>query len=291
MPNLHIVTDSCAHFTTANYAQRHPVTIVPNKITIAGKTYREGVDLSAEEAFRLMAHQPYAPQVQSPTVAEFAETYTRLLHHYDSIISIHPSREIYSSWQNARAAAQQVAAHNKIMVIDSQSISAAQGLLVQAAVKALEQQPTPDDLVRVLRGAAERLYLVIYVETMDYLATNQVMPPSQTILGSMLGLKPFLTIENGRLIPMEKVRTRVQAIERLVEYAVEFTDIDDAVILQPKPFMSDQTRMLQDRLSVEFPGRHFPYILYGPSLAALVGRDATGLVVLESEISSEDDEF
>jgi fatty acid-binding protein DegV len=92
-------------------------------------------------------------------------------------------------------------------------------------------------------------------------------------------------------MPMEKVRTRVQAIERLVEFAVEFTEIDDAVIVQHKPFLSEQTRMLQDRLTIEFPGRVFPHALYGPSLAALIGVDAMGLVVLERELDRIEDDF
>jgi fatty acid-binding protein DegV len=107
----------------------------------------------------------------------------------------------------------------------------------------------------------------------------------------MLQIKPFLAMEEGHLRPMEKVRTRVQAVERLVEFAVEFTEIEEAVILQPKAHVTEQTRMLQDRLAVEFPGRHFPHALYGPSLAALIGPDATGLVVLESEIDEDEDDF
>jgi fatty acid-binding protein DegV len=119
---------------------------------------------------------------------------------------------------------------------------------------------------------------------MDYLMQNKIMEASHSILGTMLGVKPVLTIEHGRLSAMEKVRTRIQAIERLVEFAIEFTNVDDAMIVQHKPFLTEQTRMLQDRLAIEFPGRTFPYMLYGPSLAALIGVDAIGLVMLEHEI-------
>jgi DegV family protein with EDD domain len=289
MQNVHIVTDSCAHFANAHFVHQHPVTIVPNRITIAGKTYREGVDLSAEDAFRLMAHQSTPPVVQSPTEADYLEVYTRLARTSDAIISIHATREMYPSWARAKNAAQQLAG-TKIMVIDSQTLSAGQGMLIRVAVKAIEEMDNVDDVVREIRGAVERTYSVYYVETMNYLLQNKIMSPSHTILGAMMGIKPFLTIEDGRLTPMEKVRTRIQAVERLVEFAIEFTDIDDAVILQHKPYMSEQTRMLQDRLAVEFPGRHFPYALYGPSLAALIGTDATGLVVLETELAGEDDD-
>jgi len=291
MQHVQIVTDSCAHFTNPHFVQQHPVTVVPNKITIAGKTYREGVDLSAEEAFRLMAQQPQAPEVESPTEADFVEVYTRLARSCEAIISIHASRELLPSWQRARRAAQQVAGQCPIAVIDSQTLSAAQGMLVRVAVRAVEEQPTLDDIERVIRGAVERIYSVYYIENMGFLAQNKFMSQSHTILGAMLGIKPLLTVEEGRLRPMEKVRTRIQAIEHLVNFAVEFDSVEDALIVQHKPFMSEQTRMLQERLAVEFPGRHFPYGMYGPSLAAWIGIDATGLIVLESEIDRVDDDY
>jgi DegV family protein with EDD domain len=289
MPNVHIVTDSSAHFANAHFVNQQPITVVSNRITIAGRQYREGVDLSAEEAFRLLAHQPYAPAVTPPQAGEYLEVYQRLARNCDAILSIHASREMYGNWHNAKEAAQQLGGSCKIMVIDSQTFSAGLGMLVRLASKALAQDTPFDEVVRIVRGAVERCYSVFYAETTDYLLQNRVLSASHTILGAILGVKPFLAVEEGRLKPMEKVRTRIHAVERLVEFAVEFTDIDDALILQHKPFVSEQTRMLQERLAVEFPGRHFPHTMYGPSLAALVGIEATGLVILESETRIEDD--
>lgn len=283
MPKIHIVTDSCAHFANPHFVQQNPVTVVPNKIEIGGKVYREGVDLSAEEALTLISRQQTAPKVTAPTVAEYAEVYTRLGHHYDAIISIHASREIYPSWNNARIAAQPLMGHSEIIVIDSQMLCVAQGMLVRAAVRTLQQEDKLEDIVRQVRGAIDRIYVMYCVESVDFLLQNNIMTPSHSILGAMLGIKPFLTIEGGHLIPVEKVKTRAQVIERLVEFAVEFTDIEETVILQHKASISEQARALQDRLTQEFPRRLFPFSLYGASMAALIGADATGVVILESE--------
>ena len=275
---IHVVTDSCAH------GELPPdITVVPNTITMEGKSYREGIDLSAEEALRLFAQQAYAPLVHAPTQEQYLEVYDRLTHEYDAILSIHASREIFSSWQNARAAAQQLAGRCEIIVIDSRTLSAGQAILVRLAARTLAEDVGIDETVRILRGAIERIYSVYYVETTDFLMQNRVMTPAHSILGMMLSLKPVLTIEEGQLVPMEKVRTRVQAIERLVEFATEFTSFEDAMIVQHKLNGSEQSRLLVDRLGVDFPDRHFPHTLYGASLAALIGADATGLVVLENE--------
>jgi fatty acid-binding protein DegV len=90
------------------------------------------------------------------------------------------------------------------------------------------------------------------------------------------------------LIPMEKVRTQVQAVDKLVEFVTEFSVIERLVILQNTLYSTEQTRLLRDRLAAEFPGRYFPAMLYGPSLAALIGADATGIVIYEGIETEED---
>lgn len=290
MHNVQIVTDSSAHFTHPQIVGQYAITIVPNLITIAGRTYREGVDLSPDEAMRLLAHQTQAPVVQAPTEADFHAVFARLSRISQTIVSVHPSREMSPSWHRARNAAAQVAGQTKIAVIDSRSLSAGQAMLVRLAARAAEELDTLDDIERAVRGAAERIYATFYVENMnEFLTDNALISESHAILGGMLGVKPLFAIEDGHLRPMEKVRTRLQAVERLVEFAVEFTEIEDAVILQPKAHVTEATRMLQDRLALEFPGRHFPHAIYGPSLAALIGTDATGLVILEREYNEDDD--
>jgi DegV family protein with EDD domain len=291
MPNIHIVTDSCALYAGAALDDPERVTVVPGLLHLGAQTYREGCDLTAEDAMRLMKQETFPPHVVSPTVAQFLEVYNRLIGSCDAIISIHPSRLLYPNWENARAAMRQVASYCPIEVVDSQTISAGQAMLVRLAQRVITEGLSFEEVVRKVRGASERVYSVYYVDSVDMLLQNKIVSSSHAILGAMLGIKPFLTIEEGALRMIEKVRTRTQAVERLVEYVVEFIDIEDAIILQNKPYLSDQTRMIQDRLALEFPDHHFPYAVYGPSLAALIGVDATGLVVLEREMEAFDDDF
>ena len=281
--NIQIVTDSCAHGQLPA-----GITIVPNTLSLQGKSYREGVDLGAEEALKLFSHQPYAPLIHVPTQEEYLAVYERLARNTDAILSIHASREILPSWQNARAAAKQMAGRCQIEVIDSRTISAGQGILIRLAERSLTSGKSFDETVRILRGAVERIYSVYYVESTEFLMQNQIMSPSHSILGMMLNLKPVLTVEEGRLAPMEKVKTRTQAIDRIAEFAVEFLSFDDAVVVQHRAGGNDPSRMLYDRLNADFPNHQFPNTLYGASLAALIGTEATGLAILESEESEND---
>ncbi|MBK8021388.1 MAG: DegV family protein [Chloroflexi bacterium] len=289
MLNLHIVTDSFAQF--AEESPPPNVTVLPNLLTINGRTYREGIDISVEEAFRLRSQGAQKASVTPPTSADLSAAYERLGRDYDAIVSIHGSREMFDSWQNAQIAAQSFPGATGWRWSISQTLSAAQGMLVKLAAREAAQQNSLDDIVRILRGAIEQLYMVFFVETIDTLLHHRILPPSQTVLGAMLNIKPILSVENGKLIAIEKVRTRAQAVERLAEFVVEFTDIADAVIIQHRTNQTEQTRMLQERLQTEFPLVKFPYTMYGASLAALIGLDATGLAVLENPGTRIDDGF
>lgn len=291
MPNIHIVTDSGARFSNPRLIKHYPVTILPNILEIGGQQYKEDIDLSTEEALQLIATQKTPPRVIPPSENDYAELFAKLSYHYDAVISIHPSREISESWQNGKRAAQQVSGKCEIAIVDSQSLCAGQGMLVRVAARAAQEQKTVEDIIQTVRGAVERIYSVYYLSDLDYLRLNEIMKPSHAILSTRLKIKPFVSLEEGELIVIEKVRTRQQAIERLVEFLVEFIELDDAVILQHRKNISEETRLLQDRLSVEFPGQHFPYTMYSGTMAGLLGTTAIGIAVLEKIVDDLDYDF
>jgi DegV family protein with EDD domain len=288
MTDFHIVTDSCANLPDPTLLERFPITVVPNRIKIGDRVFREGVDLEPAEAIRLIASHPAPPIVIPPSEADFVHVYSQVSRTSDAILSIHASREMSRCWSNARQASQQLSG-SRIAVIDSQTLDMGQGLLVQAAAYLAARITDFEELIRQVRGKVESIYSIYYTETVDYLVYNQIMTESHGILGAMLNIKPCLTIENGKLIPIEKVRTRQQAIERLHEFIVEFDDLQDAVILQAVKGLTEQAQMLRERLSIDFPEREFPVFVYNASLAAMIGPDATGLVILEDIHEGNDD--
>jgi DegV family protein with EDD domain len=284
MQNIHIVTDSGARFSNPHLLKYYPVTILPNTIEINGKPYKEDVDISAEDALQLMKTQAQPPKVIPPSESDYAELFAKLSHHYDCIISIHPSRELSESWQNARRASQQVSNNCEIAVIDSQSLCAGQGMLVRVAIRAAKEAQTIEDVIQAVRGAVKRIYSMYYVDDSGYLSHNNIMKASHAILSTRLKIKPFISVEEGQLIVIAKVQSQSQAIDRLVEFLVEFIALEDSVILQHHPTISEETRLLQDRLSSEFPGQHFPYTMYSATMASYLGTTATGFAVLEEEV-------
>jgi fatty acid-binding protein DegV len=99
----------------------------------------------------------------------------------------------------------------------------------------------------------------------------------------MLGIVPFITIEDGYLIPMEKVRSRMRAVEKLIEFISEFSGLTHLGLIQPGVQETEETQAILDRLRVIYPSTPFTISSYGLTLSAFVGLDCLGAVVLETE--------
>jgi DegV family protein with EDD domain len=282
---VRIVTDSNAYFTDPDFARQHDVTVLPLHIRVGERVFSE-TDLTTEQLFQRVTDGKL-PAVEPPSPEAFAAAFEALARTTDKIVSIHFSDKLSGVAHNARVGASALLGRCQIHVIDSQSASIGLGGLVELAARAAARGASLDEIVKAVRGQIPRLYGVFFTERMEYLARAQHVGTAHALLGEMLGIRPCLALEEGDLIPMEKVRTRQQAIEKLVEFVVEFTDIERCAILQPSPRASADTPLLLEQLAVEFPGRRWPIIAYGPSLAALLGPDAMGVLIHEG--GAEDD--
>lgn len=282
MGKVRIVTDSSAHFLHAETVTRYNVQVVPLIVNIGAQTFREGVDLDADMFFRMVSHDSPLISLDAPPVQDFAAVYQRLNRETDQVISLHMSRHMSPTWNHALAASKTLLGRCEIAVIDSMTTSVGLAMIVEVAAQLAEQDVLFEEIVHTVRTMLSHVYSVFYVNTLGHLRHNGLLSEAQTILGTMLDIKPFLTIEEGELLPMEKVRTQAQAIDKLVEFVSEFSALERLVILENSPFPSERTRQLQDRLAAEFPHRTFPSMMYGPSLGALIGPDGMGVVVYEN---------
>lgn len=285
MGKVKVVTDSTAHFLDPTAVERYGITVVPLHIQFGQELYRDGVDITTEQFFEKLAQGKPTPVASSPTPEELVQVYSELSKQTDRILSIHISSKLSRTYRNARLATDTLLGRCKIQVVDSMTTSLGLGILAEAAAAAGEEEASIDEIVRTIRGMIPRIYVVFFVETLDYLERGGRLSKSQAILGTMLGIKPFLTIEDGDIIPMEKVRTRDKAVEKLVEFVAEFSTVDTVAILHSNPHPNDDTRLLLERLAIEFPGREFPLLTYGPALACHIGPNSLGVIVYESSHS------
>ena len=280
MSKVHIVTDSAATIAP-EVAEQLGVTVIPLTIRIdegkrsaararsldptATEMYQDGTELDHEELLLRMASNRIRPTIVGPTADQFQSTYTRLTRYTNQIVSLHSSASLSLVCLEAQRAASEFLGRCDIVVMDSETISLGLGILVEQAARLANESVPLIEIMRQIRGIIPRIYIVLITDTMDYLEYSRLISPAQAILGTMLGIRPFLAIEEGKIIPMEKVRSRERAI------------------LQSTPYPTEQTKILQERLEPIVQDCEFPILLYGPLLASHIGPDGMGLIVYEGE--------
>ena len=287
MSKVRIVTDSTVHFTDPDFPRRHNITVVPVTIHFGKESFRDGVDLNSEQFFAKLKSNGALPTAAAPAPEQFTAVYEEVTKTTNAVVSLHLSSKLGRVWRNAKAGAEPLLGRCNIQVIDSTTASVGLGVLVEEAAKAAEQGATPDEIVKLIRGLIPRLYVVFFVDSLEYLANNKRFNKTQAILGSMLEMKPFLTIEEGDIVAMEKFRTRPEAVEKLIEFVSEFSELDHLAIMQSTPELTDDTRLVLEQLAMDFPGRRFPISVYGPSLGTFLGPNAMGVIVFEG-VAEED---
>lgn len=280
MSRVRIVTDSAAVVDPA-IARQLDIEIVPLTIRVGDKLYEDGRDTSAEELLLGMEAHHLRPEIVGPTADQFQRLYGQLTRRTDQIISLHSSASLSLVHREAQVAAREFLGRCDIVVMDSETLSLGLGILAQEAAKLARASLPLNEIVRQIRGMIRHIYIVLITDTLDYLEHSGLISPAQAILGTMLDIKPFLAIEEGKIIPMEKVRSHDRAIDKLAEFASEFTSIEQLAILQSTPYATEETKMLRERLAAVAAGTQSPLLLYGPLLASHIGPDGMGLVVYE----------
>ena len=279
MGRVKVVTDSNAYLEPEDIA-RLGIAVVPNRVHLGTKTYREGLDITPQDFLRLLATTRSLPTTSAPPPQEFADLYIKIGKQTDQILSIHVSSKLEETYSSALSASAGLLARSRIAVVDSLSTSLGLGILVKVAAEAAAAGRNLDDIVRTIRGMIPHIYAVFFIESLEYLQRSRRISVPQSVLGTMFSIKPLLTVDEGDLIPLEKVRTRERAVDKLYEFITEFSHIEQMAIVQAN-FDGDTAELLE-RLEATFPERDFPVITYPPSLAAHLGASAMGVIVYES---------
>jgi DegV family protein with EDD domain len=278
MTRARVVTDSTAGLSPEECAALG-ITVLPLYVLVGQERLKEGVDIATEELFRRMRNTSMIPKTAAPEVADFEQVYRELCRGSDEVISLHISGRLSQTVDNAREAADLLLGRCNIAVMDTQSASAGLAILVREAAELAASGMRLDDLVPTLRGLIPRIYMVFFVESLDYLEAGGRVGRAQALLGNMLNIKPLLILEDGEILPLEKVRTRGKAVEKLAEFVSEFPQIEQLNILQEEE--TEDTEALRELIREHFPKLDMPVVPYGPVLASHVGPGAMGVVVFE----------
>jgi DegV family protein with EDD domain len=214
-----VVTDSTAYLP-AGLAQERGIQVVALEVRLGDRVGREGVDIGAAELSAALLDRHLDVQTSRPAPAEFAECYRAALDGgADEVVSVHLSRELSGTWDTARLAAEEFGP-GRVHVVDSRSTGMGLGFAVLAAADAAEAGAVGAEVAAAAEAVAARCRLFFSVETLDRLRRGGRIGAAAAFVGTALAVKPLLHVAQGRIVPLEKVRTTARAAQRLVELAV-----------------------------------------------------------------------
>ncbi|HEV7654015.1 MAG TPA: DegV family protein [Mycobacteriales bacterium] len=274
-----VVTDSTAYLPDG-VAEQLSIRVVPLQVVLGGRSGAEGSEVTpAEVATALSAWIPVS--TSRPTPAEFAAVYRDALERGASaVVSLHLSRELSGTWDSARLAAAEVDSE-LIRVVDSRSAAMGLGFAVLAAARAAEAGSTPDQVYAAAVGTAERTTTLFYVDTLEHLRRGGRIGAAQALLGTALSVKPILHVKEGRIVPLEKVRTVSKGIARLEALAVAAAGDGPADVAVQHLAAAERAALLADRLRARLPrAGQFYASEIGAVVGAHVGPGVLGVVVV-----------
>jgi DegV family protein with EDD domain len=217
MGRVAIVTDSASDLTP-QAARAAGIAVVPLAVNFGPESFRADVDLSTDEFWRRMT----APDAPFPTTAtsspgDFKAVYDRVLDAgAETIISVHVATTLSGSMKSAQIG-REMLAERDIRVIDSGSASMGQGLLALMAAEMAEAGRDADEIVATLEDRRSDLDVYVALDTLDYLRKGGRISGAQAAVGTLLSVKPIITIRNGAVHTIDRVRTRGKARDRVIE--------------------------------------------------------------------------
>jgi DegV family protein with EDD domain len=176
-------------------------------------------DVDLDLFFEEMRSAEKLPTTSHPTTDDFVAAYEKLLPNSDAIVSVHSSGLISQTVEAAAEAVARLGAEDRIHVVDSQSAGGGLGAIALAAARRAAYGETAERVLAVAEEAKAELKMWFALDTLEFLRRSGRIGAASAWVGSTLRVKPILTMDDGQMMPVERVRTTQRAFERLVDYA------------------------------------------------------------------------
>jgi DegV family protein with EDD domain len=272
-----IVTDSTANLPE-DYVREHNVAVVPLSVIWDGQTYRDGIDMSPEAFYERLATSRTLPTTSQPSAGAFKEVFEEVGNSASrDIVAVHISESLSGTIPSARAAIEMLPDLN-IQIVDSRSASMGLGFCAMAAVRAAEAGASMPEVVAAAQALVPKMNILLTPATLEFLYRGGRIGGAQHLIGTALDIKPILALVQGRVEPLERVRTRRKALERLADLVAQ--RVGDrpthlAVLYTATP---DDAAEVRDRLKRRIDCVEDYFFIGPPTIGAHTGPGTVGVI-------------
>ncbi len=220
MPRVAFVTDTDGSLPE-DLAARYHIQQVPITIQFGEESFLTGVDIDDAALFERVDHENKLPSTAAPSPGQFLEAYQKAFADgADTVVCFTVSSAVSATYNNA-VTAQQLLPDCHIVVTDTRSLSLGQGFIVLAAAEAAQQGASLEECLARAQDVAQRTQLFAALATLKYLAMSGRVGSIAAGMASLLSIKPILTIRNGQLELLERIRTQKKAWQRAIELTAQ----------------------------------------------------------------------
>jgi fatty acid kinase fatty acid binding subunit len=207
--NTAVVLDSTADFPEAT--QRFPnFRVVPLYVRFGDESFEDYVDITPDRFYERLQSSAELPTTSQPTPGDFLATYEALAPEYEHILSLQISSTLSGTFGSAQAAAEMLGG-GRVRVIDTRTVSASIALLALGVQRRLERGTTNEEIDAFVARYRRDHMLLFTVSTLDYLAKGGRIGRAAALAGNLLNVKPILTIRDGEVVPLKRVRGNAKA--------------------------------------------------------------------------------
>ncbi|WP_214368206.1 DegV family protein [Pseudonocardia sp. H11422] len=275
-----VVTDSTAYLPPG-VAEQRGIRVVPLEVRLGDRVGRDGLEVGARELVAALADRHLDVQTSRPTPAAFVACFREALSQgADGVVSVHLSRELSGTWDAARLAAEEVGP-DRVRVVDSRALAMGLGYAVLAAADASDAGADGQAVEDAAADVAARCRVFFSVDNLDRLRRGGRIGAAAALFGTALAVKPLLHLAEGRIMPLEKVRTSARAAQRLVDLAVRAAGDGHADLAVHHLGAAERADELADRLRERLPDATRLLVSeVGAVIGAHAGTGLLGVVVV-----------
>ena len=285
MSKVAIVTDSTACLTKEMAAQ-YGIEVVPLTFYSGGKVYKDWVDVTPDEAYKLFLKDPESFKTSAVLPGDCLKAYRKASKQGKDILCITLSSKLSAVHDVAQGAKEQIKSelpHISIEVLDSQIATAAEGFIALAAARAAEEGKSLTEVVKTAEEVREKVNLVAFLDTVRYVYRSGRIPKVAAMAGSMLNIKPIFTFSSGVPRFMGAVRNGKRGTERLLKAMREKVGLSPTHVAVMHVYASDEAEGLKERVSSEFDCVELWVTEFSPVMGYACGTGTLGLAFYKED--------
>ncbi len=275
--SVRIVTDSTSDLPR-EVVNELAIEVIPLNVHFEMDTFRDGLDMQPEQFYHRLLTSPTLPKTSAPSPGLFQDCYKRLAGENEDIVSIHISSKLSGTYEAALTGKQDIMKTCNIEVIDSESASMGLGLIVITAAKLAREGASFNEVINTVRDSIKKVNIAAALDTLEFLQKGGRIGKAEAWLGSILSVKPIISMAEGEVIPFERVRTRAKAMERMYQFLEQHLPARELAIVYSTD-VSEANKVIK-HVKVISPQQSVFLSQFGPVLGTYVGPDSLGIITL-----------